>query len=389
MATFGGPAMTDEPPSRRLRVRAIRDVEIVQTRYVWNDYLPVGEVSLLVGKPGLGKSTVVVDLAAKLTTGQLDGAFKDEPHHVLYSTTEDSPSTLKARFVAAGGDPDYLHLVDIVYGESVDGTPLIVNLDLDAAREAIAAWQPVLLVLDALNSSLSGQLNDNSVVRPQLEKLKLLAHHTGAAILGVGHFRKATAGVDPVDAIGGAGAYTQVVRHVLACGADEDNFVLSVIKSNIVSVPTIPSLAYGTEAVSVSADDGGEATVGRIHWLGESATSVADLLQHPAHDDGDDRADAVAWLSEYLVDCGGEAAVADVLSNGDQAGFSKDTLKRAKSKAKVRSQKASFGGGWVWRIRLEGGAEEREGCGAESAASFDPLVRASEAEYGNQPRSAS
>lgn len=213
--------MTDEQPARHLRVRAIREVEIVQTQYVWNNYLPVGEVSLLVGKPGIGKSTVVVDLAAKLTTGQLDGGFKGEPHHVLYSSTEDSPSTLKARFVAAGGDPDYLHLVDVVYGESVDGTPLIVNLDLDAAREAIAVWQPVLLVLDALNSSLSGQLNDNSVVRPQLEKLKLLAHHTGAAILGVGHFRKATAGVDPVDAIGGAGAYTQVVRHVLACGADE------------------------------------------------------------------------------------------------------------------------------------------------------------------------
>lgn len=102
--------------------------------------------------------------------------------------------------------------------------------------------------------------------------------------------------------------------------------------------------------------------------MGESATSVADLLLHPAHDDGDDRADGVAWLTEYLVDCGGEAAVDDVLSNGDQAGFSKDTLKRAKSKAKVRSQKAAFGSGWVWRIRLEG-------SGAGSAAPFDPLPR--------------
>lgn len=106
----------------------MREVDIKQTRFVWLDYLPVGEVALLVSKPGAGRSVIVVDLAAKLTTGQL---------------------------------------------------------------------------------------NDNSIVRSQLEKLRLRAQQTGTTILGIGHFRKATADVDPVDAIGGAGAYRQVVRHAL------------------------------------------------------------------------------------------------------------------------------------------------------------------------------
>ncbi|WP_447006651.1 AAA family ATPase [Saccharothrix isguenensis] len=131
MAEFGGqtpPGAHDEPSTRRLRVRSVREVDIKQTRFAWRDYRPVGEVALLVGKPGIGKSAIVVDLAAKLTTGQL---------------------------------------------------------------------------------------NHNSIVRSQLEKLRLLAQQTGTTILGIGHFRKATAGVDPVDAIGGAGAYRQVVRHAL------------------------------------------------------------------------------------------------------------------------------------------------------------------------------
>lgn len=134
-------------------------------------------------------------------------------------------------------------------------------------------------LLDALNSSLSGQLNDNSVVRPQLEKLRLLAQQTGTTVLGIGHFRKATAGVDPIDAIGGAGAYTQVVRHALRCAAeDEDNYFLSVIKSNVVSVSSVPSLSYRTISATVMADDGGETAVGRIVWQGHSTASVVDLL---------------------------------------------------------------------------------------------------------------
>lgn len=341
----------------------------------------------MVGKPGIGKSTVGVDVAAKLTTGQLDGDFTGEPQHVLYSTTEDSESTLKARLIAAGGDPRRLHLVDVVYGDSPDGTPLIVNLDLDAVREVIEAWRPALFVLDALNSSLSGQLNDNSVVRPQLEKLRLLAQRTGTTILGIGHFRKATAGVDPVDAIGGAGAYAQVVRHALGCAAeDEDNYVLSVIKSNVVSVASVPSLSYGT--ATVTADDGGETAVGRIVWQGRSTASVVDHLQRSAYDDGDERADAAAWLTTYLVERGGEAPVLELLDQGHQAGFSKDTLKRAKTRAKVRSEKADFGGGWVWRINPtghEGSTQGGEGSSAGDAAPFASFVRPSRHEDDHPP----
>ncbi|WNV83887.1 AAA family ATPase [Umezawaea sp. Da 62-37] len=366
-------------------MRSVHDVDIRQTRFAWRNYLPVGEVALLVGKPGVGKSTVVVDLAAKLTTGQLDGTFRGEPQHVLYSITEDSESTLKARLIAAGGDPHRLHLVDAVYGDSPDGTPLIVNLDLDMVREVIEARKPALFVLDALNSSLSGQLNDNSIVRPQLEKLRHLAQRTGTTILGIGHFRKATAGVDPVDAIGGAGAYTQVVRHALGCAAeDDDNYVLSVIKSNVVSVSSVQSLAYRATSATVMADDGGETEVGRIVWQGHSATSVVDLLQRSAYDDGDERADAAAWLTDYLAERGGEAAVLELLAEGHRAGFSKDALKRAKTGAKVRSEKADFGGGWVWRInptRFEGS----EGSSTGGAAPFAPFVRPSQDEDDRSP----
>ncbi len=95
---------------RKLRLRSLRDVKIVPTRYLWTDYLPVAELAMLVGKPGVGKSTVAADVAAKLTTGQLGGSFLGRPQNILYSLTEDSEGVFKGRFLAAGGDPERLPL---------------------------------------------------------------------------------------------------------------------------------------------------------------------------------------------------------------------------------------------------------------------------------------
>lgn len=372
------PEAVTEPMGRRLRARSLREVKILSTRYLWTDYLPLGEVALLVGKPGIGKSTLAVNVAAKLTVGKLDGDCEGEPRHVLYSVTEDSESTFKARFIAAGGDVDYLHLIDIVRGADKDGSPLLINVDLDAVRAEIERWDPALLVLDALNSSLVGQLNDNSAIRPQLERLKSLAHATSTSVLGVGHFKKSTFGIDPVDAIGGAGAYGQVVRQALACAADEDagTVTLSLIKSNVRSVADTPSLAFRTEEVRVESDDGSTARVGGLVWLGETSTSVRELLQRAPQGGDDDRNEAVRWLLAHLADHDGEVPATDVFANGARAGFSRDTLKRAKSKANIRSGKAEFSGGWVWSqapTEREGSTEAGEGSSADDCRSLRSL----------------
>ncbi len=364
----GGGSM---PGGRRLRTRSLREVEILPTSYLWTDYLPLGEVTLLVGKPGIGKSALAVDLAAKLTVGQLDGDCKGEPRHVLYSITEDSESMFKARFVAAGGDVDYVRLVDVVHGEVEDGSPLLINVDLGAVREKIEECDPALLVLDALNSSLVGQHNDNSSVRPQLERLKSLAHATSTTVLGLAHFKKSTFGIDPVDAIGGAGAYSQVVRQALACAADEEGetMVLSLIKSNVRSVDGTPSLKFCTEEAKVVSDDGGTTKVGSLIWLGESSTSVRELLRRAPQGEDEDRDEAVEWLQVYLSGKNGEAPSEELYTDGAKAGFSKDTLKRVKRKANVKPGKSSFDGGWVWRLmspERKGSTEGGEESGTDS-----------------------
>jgi hypothetical protein len=55
-----------------------------------------------------------------------------------------------------------------------------------------------------------------------------------------------------------------------------------------------------------------------------------------------------AWLRSCLADNGGQAEAVDVLKAGDKVGFSKDTLKRVKTRAGVISRKDGMDAGWMW-----------------------------------------
>jgi hypothetical protein len=115
----------------------------------------------------------------------------------------------------------------------------------------------------------------------------------------------------------------------------------------------LPSYGYLIESATVDTPSG-PAITGRFRLNGECDRSVHDALRDGRGgadpDDRAERADAAAWLTTYLADNGGEAEAADVLRAGERIGFSKDVLKRAKAKAKVRSRKNGMDAGWMWAI---------------------------------------
>ncbi len=90
------------------------DVRAEAVRFLSSERIVLGMLNLVVGEPGLGKSTFVYDQAAKLTRGDLDGDLYGQPSDALIVTYEDHvASVLRPRLEAANADLDRVHTIGI------------------------------------------------------------------------------------------------------------------------------------------------------------------------------------------------------------------------------------------------------------------------------------
>src|SRR5882762_3404919 len=80
--------------------------------WLWPGYLAVGSIAILDGDPGLGKSLLTLDLAARLTSGRAwpDGAASTGPAAALLLCAEDIDAVIVARLQALGAELDRVYL---------------------------------------------------------------------------------------------------------------------------------------------------------------------------------------------------------------------------------------------------------------------------------------
>lgn len=92
----------------------LADVQPERVRWLWERRIPLGKLVTCDGDPGLGKSTLAVDVGATVTTGGTwpDGSVCQYPGAVLLMSAEDGlADTVRPRFDAAGADVKKVHAV--------------------------------------------------------------------------------------------------------------------------------------------------------------------------------------------------------------------------------------------------------------------------------------
>jgi len=203
----------------------LTDAPRPHVHWLWPERLPLGCLSLLIGDPGVGKSLLTADLAARLTTPRpwpddpaaerpapADGpALCSEsavhpsirgfagrclaPAGVVFAAPEDR-AALPDRLAAAGADAGRISTLDGVRPPFTDDRlALRLPTHVPQLEEAIRAHDhPRLVVLDPLHLLL----DDGVYCSPDLQagllaRLAAVARHTGVAVLAVGHFAKTTA----------------------------------------------------------------------------------------------------------------------------------------------------------------------------------------------------
>jgi DNA repair protein RadA/Sms len=171
--TAAGPVTSAAVPISQVdaRVAASRPTNIDELDRVLGGGLVPGAVALLAGEPGVGKSTLLLDVAAKAA---------NEQHRTLYITGEESASQVRLRADRIGALSPHLYLA--------------AETDLGAVLGHIEQVQPSLLILDSVQTIASAQLESApggpAQIREVTAALIRVSKSRAMSTLLVGHVTK-------------------------------------------------------------------------------------------------------------------------------------------------------------------------------------------------------
>jgi len=318
--------------------------------WLWQGRIPLGALSLLAGREGIGKSTVAFWEIASLTRGTLDGKFKNNPRAVIIGATEDSwEHTIVPRLIAADADLDLVFRCEVRTSDNVD-TALSLPRDLAGLENRIREVNAAMILLDPLVSRLESSLDmhKDSDVRRALEPLVKLADETDAAVIGIIHVNK-SGSTDPLTQVMGSRAFAAVARAVLFVASDPEDEKVRLLgqpKNNLGSLD-LPTLKFRIVQYTIPDTREDAIVTGRIEWLGESSRSINDVVAMQGI--SRQERDAADWLSEYLAGRG-EVDFNEVIKAANQAGYSQRAIQRASKKLHVQIERKGFPSQTTWSL---------------------------------------
>jgi DNA repair protein RadA/Sms len=140
-----------------------------------------GSIVLIGGDPGIGKSTLMLQLALELA----------RQSEILYVSGEESERQIKMRAI---------RLLRMVEGEQEDQLEmpekllLVTETNLNVIIEHIAALHPDVLIVDSIQTTYLPELDSSagsvSQVRESASRLREIAKSSGMAVFLVGHVTK-------------------------------------------------------------------------------------------------------------------------------------------------------------------------------------------------------
>jgi hypothetical protein len=346
---FAGPAQGEprEPtPARPLRAPAgVLARDVTPERVVWLSpgRLARGKASVLDGDPELGKSTLSLEWAARITRGDaLPGGEPGSPRGVVILSAEDGiADTIVPRLIAAGADLDCVFIMTGIRTSDGGEDTVTVPGGLDAVESAIVEMGASMLIVDPLVAFLGADTNSNrdQDVRRAMAPLAALLDRTGCAGLLLRHLTKAAGGPALYRGGGSIGIIGAARIGLLAARDPDDDEarILAPVKCNLGPHP--PALRYRLVGVPGAA-------VARISWDDAPVTINANGLLAAAMGSDEDRTaldEAVDWLRDLLAL--GPKPAADVLKEARRDGVAEITVRRAKSRLGVHVRREGFGPG--------------------------------------------
>ncbi len=358
-------------------VQSAAELDSGEVDWLWPGRIALGKLTLLAGDPGVGKSLLTLNIAARVTAGWAwpdveagcqPASVTGEPpvttgDVILLSAEDDPRDTIGPRLRAAGAFMERVHIVTHVWGKPDthgrrQAYRLSLGHDITALVEVILSRKNCrLVIIDPITAFLGGaDQHRHGAMMGLLGNLAELAKVTGVAVLAVSHLNKRTGSAAIYRTIGSL-AFTAVARSVWLLTKDATDpagarRLLSAAKNNLGSDQN--SLAFSIICPP-------PCTQPLLEWHGTPQATDADRATHRRDVSPGERAadgEAIQWLTEMLAR--GPVAAKEVRSRAREDGISRRPLLNAKAILSVSSRRISTGnaGEGLWSWEMEDAAVE-------------------------------
>ena len=322
--------------STELQMIKMSEIQSQEVAWLWFPFIPYGKLTIVQGDPGDGKTTLVLNIAAKLSKGEgLDSKMKlTEPLNVIYQSAEDGlADTVKPRLEAAGANCENISAID----ESIKSLSMID----ERLEEAVIRTKAKLLILDPIQAYLGGGMDMNRAneARDMTKKLATLAEKYQCAIVLVGHMNKAAGNKAAYRGMGSIDFFA-VARSVLLVGRVEG-------EANIRAVVQIKNnlAAFGHPKAFELSEDG-------FHWLGDYEITADEVLGGIAPKAN--KLEQAKRLLRELAETKNAMQSNEIFNFAEERSISRRTLENAKKEMGIRAKRIN--NSWYWeldKIRLE------------------------------------
>ncbi len=183
-ATFPEPPRPDSKHTPVAGGYFLNDFPSRPVDWLWQDRIPLAALTLLEGDPGIGKSLLALDLAARVSSGRPmpDDSPGKQGKVVLVAPHDSASRTIIPRLRAAGGDPPQVFLLTSVLDvDPKNGQlfyhPFSLPGDEHFLENIITRTKAILVIIDTLDICQPHQRHR------ALPRLVDLAERTGCAIV--------------------------------------------------------------------------------------------------------------------------------------------------------------------------------------------------------------
>lgn len=317
--------------------RSLADVEEENIEWIWYPYLARGEITILEGDPGLGKSYLAQMVAGHLIDGKKLPSVKEVDvvtGNVAYFDIENSAGSVTKKRIVGNGFKNLSGYYQEEALFSIDDDDCLVKV-----CEALEKVKPVMVCFDTINTYLGkADAFKGHEAQQAFVKFKKIAKRFNCAVVVIRHLTKGSK--DKALYRGqGSIAFAGVARVIITVGSmpgDEDTRAFAITKMNIAKKPRAH-----TFTIDALPDTDKEKDRSRFAW-GEFVDLTSDeLIVAATTDKKESRGEAEEFLKEAMDE--GSIEFRKLERMAEARSISLRTLQRAATELGVEKKTSGFG----------------------------------------------